>query len=140
MKKHLEYIENIKNVIAQIEETCEENIEKTAAALSSALIDNRRIYLFGTGHSHMLSEELFYRAGGLLNIQPVLIDTLMLHIDAAGSTIAEREEGLADKIFDDYNTQFTGCSCPVSHTANCIELDTVSILACFPEFFLKIYF
>ena len=102
MKKHLEYIENIKNVIAQIEETCEENIEKTAAALSSALIDNRRIYLFGTGHSHMLSEELFYRAGGLLNIQPVLIDTLMLHIDAAGSTIAEREEGLADKIFDDY--------------------------------------
>ncbi len=102
MKKHLEYIENIKNVIAQIEEKCEESIEKTAAVLSSALIDNRRIYLFGTGHSHMLSEELFYRAGGLLNIQPVLIDTLMLHIDAAGSTVAEREEGLADKIFDDY--------------------------------------
>ena len=44
MKKHLEYIENIKNVIAQIEETCEENIEKTTAVLSSALIDNRRIY------------------------------------------------------------------------------------------------
>ena len=102
MKKHLEYIENIKNVITQIEENCEESIEKTAAVLSSALIDNRRIYLFGTGHSHMLSEELFYRAGGLLNIQPVLIDTLMLHIDAAGSTVAEREEGLADKIFDDY--------------------------------------
>lgn len=59
MKKHLEYIENIKNVIAQIEENCEEAMEATAAALSSALIDNRRIYLFGTGHSHMLSEELF---------------------------------------------------------------------------------
>jgi uncharacterized phosphosugar-binding protein len=102
MKKHLEYIENIKNVIAQIGEKCEESIEKAATVLSSALIDNRRIYLFGTGHSHMLSEELFYRAGGLLNIQPVLIDTLMLHIDAAGSTVAEREEGLADKIFDDY--------------------------------------
>lgn len=102
MKKHLEYIENIKNVIAQIEENCDDAIEATAAALSSALIDGRRIFLFGTGHSHMLSEELFYRAGGLLNIQPVLIDTLMLHIDAAGSTVAEREEGLADKIFDDY--------------------------------------
>lgn len=102
MKKHLEYIENIKNVIAQIEENCDAAMEATAAALSSALIDGRRIFLFGTGHSHMLSEELFYRAGGLLNIQPVLIDTLMLHIDAAGSTVAEREEGLADKIFDDY--------------------------------------
>lgn len=102
MKKHLEYIENIKNVIAQIEETCGDAMESTAAAFSSALIENRRIFLFGTGHSHMLCEELFYRAGGLLNIQPVLIDTLMLHIDAAGSTAAEREEGLADKIFDDY--------------------------------------
>ncbi len=102
MKKHIEYIENIKNVITQIEENCGDAIESAAAALSSALIENRRIFLFGTGHSHMLCEELFYRAGGLLNIQPILIDTLMLHIDAAGSTAAEREEGLADKIFDDY--------------------------------------
>ena len=102
MKKHFEYINNIKEIISQIENTCAESIEKTAEALSSALIENKRIYLFGTGHSHMLCEELFYRAGGLLNIQPVLIESLMLHVDAAGSTVAEREEGLADKIFEDY--------------------------------------
>ncbi len=102
MKKHLEYINNIKNVIEQIETTCSANIEQAANAFSSALIDGRRIFLFGTGHSHMLCEELFYRAGGLLNIQPVLIERLMLHIDAAGSTAAEREEGLAEAIFEDY--------------------------------------
>lgn len=102
MKKHLEYINNIKNVIEQIEANCSESIEEAAKAFSSALIEGRRIYLFGTGHSHMLCEELFYRAGGLLNIQPVLIDKLMLHIDAAGSTAAEREEGLAESIFEDY--------------------------------------
>jgi uncharacterized phosphosugar-binding protein len=50
----------------------------------------------------MLSEELFYRAGGLLNIQPILIDELMLHISASESTEKEREEGLAEKIFSDY--------------------------------------
>ena len=103
MKKYTEYINNIKNIIAEIEEKCSCDIEKTADTLSRALIDGRRIFLFGTGHSHMLSEELFYRAGGLLNIQPVLIDTLMLHIDAAGSTVAEREEGLAERIFEDYS-------------------------------------
>lgn len=102
MKKYSEYINNVKNVISQIENTCTESIEKTANAFADALLEGRRIILFGTGHSHMLCEELFYRAGGLLNIQPILIDTLMLHIDAAGSTVAEREEGLADKIFDDY--------------------------------------
>lgn len=102
MKKYNEYIENIKDIIAQIESGCSESIEKTAEVLSSALIGGKKIFLFGTGHSHMLAEELFYRAGGLLNIQPVLIDTLMLHIDAAGSTEAERKEGLAQSIFSDY--------------------------------------
>lgn len=102
MKKHIEYIENIKNIISEIEEKCSESIEKTAVALSKALMGGKRIFLFGTGHSHMLAEELFYRAGGLLNIQPVLIEELMLHIDAAGSTEAERKEGLAQSIYDDY--------------------------------------
>ena len=102
MKKNFEYIENIKNVIAQIEADCGESMEATANALSSALIDGRRIFLFGTGHSHMLSEELFYRAGGLVNIQPILVEPLMLHISASESTNAERVEGYAEKIFADY--------------------------------------
>ncbi len=102
MKKQFEYIENIKKIIEQIEENCSENIEDAAKAFSEALIKKSRIFLFGTGHSHMLSEELFYRAGGLLNIQPILIDELMLHISASESTEKEREEGLAEKIFSDY--------------------------------------
>lgn len=102
MKKQFEYIENIKKIIEQIEENCSENIENAAKAFSQALINDRKIFLFGTGHSHMLSEELFYRAGGLLNIQPILIDELMLHISASESTEKEREEGLAEKIFSDY--------------------------------------
>ena len=102
MKKQFEYIENIKKIIEQIEEKCSENIENAAKAFSQALINDRKIFLFGTGHSHMLSEELFYRAGGLLNIQPILIDELMLHISASESTEKEREEGLAEKIFSDY--------------------------------------
>ena len=102
MKKQFEYIENVKKIIEQIEENCSENIENAAKAFSQALINDRKIFLFGTGHSHMLSEELFYRAGGLLNIQPILIDELMLHISASESTEKEREEGLAEKIFSDY--------------------------------------
>ena len=100
--KHLEYIKNIKNIIEQIEEKCSESIEAAAQLFAQSLTENRKILMFGTGHSHMLSEELFYRAGGLLNIQPILIDELMLHISASESTEKEREEGLADKIFQDY--------------------------------------
>ncbi len=102
MIKHLEYFEKTKKILEQIEENCSENIESAAELFSKAIMENKKIFLFGTGHSHMLAEELFYRAGGLLNIQPVLIEELMLHIDASGSTLAERKEGLAQQIFEDY--------------------------------------
>lgn len=103
MEKYIEYIENVKRIIEKIEKDENGSIVKTAEIFADTLINDRQIYLFGTGHSHMLSEELFYRAGGLVNIQPVLIDPLMLHVSASGSTLCEREEGMAERIFIDYN-------------------------------------
>ncbi len=102
MKKYSEYISNVKDIIEKIETKGAENLEKAAALFSETLMGGKRIYLFGTGHSHMLSEELFYRAGGLVNIQPVLVEPLMLHVSAADSTLAERVEGYAEKIFAEY--------------------------------------
>lgn len=103
MKKYLEYIGTVKRIIEKIAADCAVNIEKTAEIIACTLMNGRRIYLFGTGHSHMLAEELFYRAGGLVNIQPILIEPLMLHISASESTVAEREEGMAEKIFSEYS-------------------------------------
>ncbi len=103
MKKYIEYIENITSIIEKIVSDDADVIEKTARILAQTLISGKRIYLFGTGHSHMLAEELFYRAGGLVNIQPILVDKLMLHVSASESTLAERKEGMAERIFNDYS-------------------------------------
>lgn len=102
MKKHNEYFSNIRNILSQIEETCAQQIEDASDLFANAIAQGRKIYLFGTGHSHMLAEELFYRAGGLLNIQPIFVEELMLHVSASESTIAERKEGLAREIFESY--------------------------------------
>ncbi len=102
MKKHIEYIENIKKLIEKVENDGIDKIQESAEILSQTLISGNRIFLFGTGHSHMLSEELFYRAGGLVNVQPILVDELMLHISASKSTLKEREEGMAQRIFSEY--------------------------------------
>ncbi|MBP3330721.1 MAG: SIS domain-containing protein [Clostridia bacterium] len=102
MKTYLKYIENFKNVVEKIETKEAPNIEKAAKLFSDTLMAGKKIFLFGTGHSHMLSEELFYRAGGLVNIQPVLVEPLMLHISASQSTLEERIEGYAERIFADY--------------------------------------
>ncbi len=102
MKKYIEYINNVKDIVEKVETKGTESLEKAADVFSKTLMSGKRIFLFGTGHSHMLSEELFYRAGGLVNIQPVLVEPLMLHISASDSTLAERIEGYAERIFDDY--------------------------------------
>jgi uncharacterized phosphosugar-binding protein len=73
-----------------------------AAAMTAAVQQDRLIYLFGTGHSHMLAEEGHYRAGGLACIVPILEPSLMLHNGAVKSTRRERESGLAPGILARY--------------------------------------
>jgi uncharacterized phosphosugar-binding protein len=102
MKKQNEYFETIKSILDKIEKNCSQQIEEAALLFAGAIKSNKKIFLFGTGHSHMLAEELFYRAGGLLNIQPIFVEELMLHVSASESTVAERREGLAEEIFDSY--------------------------------------
>lgn len=64
-----------------------------------------RIFLFGTGHSHLLAEEGFYRAGGLANVVPILVEHLMLHhLPSLGSRL-ERTPGLVDMILERYAPQ-----------------------------------
>ncbi len=77
-------------------------IEAAAAACAEAAAADRLIYVFGTGHSHMMAEEGHYRAGGLACVVPVLAAPLMLHEGAAAGTRFERTAGLAAIILDRY--------------------------------------
>ena len=102
MDKAYLYLQTVQSVLADITDTGLPQIERLGNAFASALEAGRNIFLFGTGHSHMLSEELFYRAGGLVNIRPVLYGPLMLHESASKSTQIERQPDLAEKLFADY--------------------------------------
>ncbi len=61
-----------------------------------------KIFTFGTGHGHLLALEIFYRAGGLVRVSPILYDPLMLHVSASQSTEEERKEGLAKQLLLEY--------------------------------------
>lgn len=103
MDKGTEYLAHIEMIVDLIKNQGTQAINETACLFKKALQNGNNIFLFGTGHSHMLAEELFYRAGGLVKIQPVLIPELMLHISARESTVIERKQGLAEEIFNQYN-------------------------------------
>ena len=53
------------------------------------------VHTFGTGHSHLLAEEIFSRAGGLLPVNVIQSAPLMLHEDAVASGDWERLAGVA---------------------------------------------
>lgn len=80
-------------------------LEQVAAEMITAVRSDRRIFLFGTGHSHMLVEEGFYRAGGLAAITPIFDPALMLHEDAVRSSALERTPGLAEPLLERYAPQ-----------------------------------
>lgn len=70
-------------------------IEQAGAVIAHSLANSGTLHIFGTGHSHMLVEEAFYRAGGLVKIEPILNTGLMLHESAPKSTLFERLPGYA---------------------------------------------
>lgn len=99
------YVEVVRNVIDQIMETQCETIEKVSDICAEAIKNERMIYLFGTGHSHMICEEPFYRAGGLVPIYPILEPSLMLHEGAYKSTLIERAEGIGKVLLEESGIQ-----------------------------------
>ena len=92
-------IDGLKNI--DIEE--EQNIKHAAKIMFEAMKENKVVHVFATGHSHMFAEELFYRAGGLVQINPILEPFLMQHEGAVRSTQFERLDGIAKIIYDSIN-------------------------------------
>ena len=80
-----------------------DNIEKAAELISESLKDEENLlHIFGTGgHSIMAAEELFYRAGGLYQIDPIFFAGVS-QINGAIKTQIERVPGIASIIMQPY--------------------------------------
>ena len=99
MKANVRYVNEIRRLIEEVQKQDEE-IERASKLVCDALCSDGYIFTFGTGHSHILAEEIFYRAGGLARVYPILEDNLMLHVGAARSSYLERMSGYAKPLLD----------------------------------------
>ncbi|MEK5393919.1 SIS domain-containing protein [Margalitia sp. FSL K6-0131] len=95
------YFEIAKEKIELVEKNEMGNMKKAAEKVAEAIRNGGIIQLFGCGHSHILTEEVCYRAGGLVPINPILYEPLMLHEGALRSSELERQNGLADEFMKD---------------------------------------
>ena len=94
------YFAQIHTLLDQVLETQADAISRAVTAVADALQQGGTLYTFGTGHYHMLAEEVFYRAGGLVKVYPILDTPLMLHESASRSTQLERLPGYAASLLD----------------------------------------
>ncbi len=123
MNRSAEYFKNLISVLNEVSEMKE--TDRCAALFADTLEKGKNIYLFGTGHSHMLAEEMFYRAGGLVNIRPILETSLMLHESASKSTEIERLGGYAEIIFEHYGVSEGDTMVIISNSGRngvCVEM------------------
>ena len=80
------YLDKIYTMLAQIEQEEGAAMDAAARAAYASIDGGGLLHVFSTGHSHMIVEEMFYRSGGLVPVNPILSDELMLHTGAITST------------------------------------------------------
>ncbi|QKS69790.1 SIS domain-containing protein [Paenalkalicoccus suaedae] len=97
MSKRSTYLKAIREKLDQVE--YDPAIKDAATRIVQAIEAKKTIYTFGASHAGILSEELFYRAGGLALFNPIFDPSLMLNVRPITRTSqAEQLEGYGDII------------------------------------------
>ena len=96
------YFDFLKQKLEDCVTTQSSAIDQAAEMIVDSFLKGGRFYAFGTGHSHMIVEELYTRAGGLAFVKPILPSEMMLHELANKSSALERLPGYSKAILDLY--------------------------------------
>lgn len=97
------YFDRVRQLLDEAEITNAEAIDQASQALAECLAAGGVLHTFGTGHGHLLAEELFHRAGGLAAINPILDPGVMMREGADSATLLERLPGYAEVILERYD-------------------------------------
>ncbi len=95
------YFDEAARGIQRLQETQLEAIEEAAELLAEAIVRGRQLFAFGTSHSFMLAEEMVYRTGGLMLVNPIYPHGMNLSVRPATLTSEiERVEGLGRTLLE----------------------------------------
>ncbi|HWV23393.1 MAG TPA: SIS domain-containing protein [Thermomicrobiales bacterium] len=89
-----EYFRRLYDVIEDMLGSQSRNIETVAGLMANSIAEGGVVHLFGSGHSHMIAEEVFHRAGSLMPLNPMLDPNLTL-FGMVNATLLERTSGYA---------------------------------------------
>ncbi len=108
------YYSIIVGLLEKIVKEEKDSLRRASQLLANSIESNKIIHVIGAGHSAMLGEELFYRAGGLAVVNPIIDNDITVGHGALKSTLLENVEGYAEVLLE---------------SARVVEGDTVIIVS-----------
>lgn len=98
-----QYFSSVTQLMQRIVDEESEAIAAAAGEVADQIEAGRLLHVLGSGgHSALGAEEIFFRAGSLVAVNPMLDDGVMLGGGALRSMAIERTPGFARTILDDY--------------------------------------
>ena len=86
------YLDVVIGLLKTVRDTQSEGIEQAAQKIAAAIQEDHLLYVFGASHAGILAQELFYRAGGLVPVNPIFAPGLTT--DVRPVTLTSRLERL----------------------------------------------
>lgn len=86
------YIRRVYDIVEEVLSTQGRQIDTAAQWMADTIAQRNIVHLFGSGHSHMVAEEVFHRSGSLLPLNPMLDPNLTL-FGMVNATLLERTPG-----------------------------------------------
>ncbi len=108
MTPSLDYLQKCRGLIDAVEAQ-QSLIQQTADLFSETILAGRMVHLFGSGHSRIMTEEMWPRYGSFPGFNPIVELSLSFHnlvVGANGQRQAmflENVSGLADRILRNYD-------------------------------------
>jgi uncharacterized phosphosugar-binding protein len=96
-----DYFDLVRELLDEVQRSEQESMEQAAMLIACAIARGRVLHYFAAGHSHILGEEMFYRAGGLAPVNAIMEPSLMVSNGASKSSKLECLHGLAKVILEE---------------------------------------
>lgn len=94
-----QYIQEAIAALSKVQETQSDSISKAAEAFADAVEKDKSIFAFGASHSFILAEEMIYRTGGLMLVNPIYPHGMNLFVRPLTATSRwERILGLGKEV------------------------------------------
>lgn len=98
-----QYLQLIVEHLQLLHESNRESIQQAARMVADQVKADKLVYAYGPGgHSNLGSQELFFRAGGLMHVSAMLDEGTLLSGGALRSMAIERTPGYGKIVIDDY--------------------------------------